>query len=105
MLGTRSRENERSLDLHGAFVRRIDLSGASLRNANMAGADAANALFQGADFQGASLKGTILHGADLTEAKNLTLDQLAEALIDERTILPSYIDRSMLSDGNNKGWK
>lgn len=97
MLLNQTQEKSRSLDLHGAFVRRIDLSGASLRNANMAGADATNARFSGADFDGAVLKGTILRGADLTGAKNLTLGQLSEAVIDDRTMLPDYIDRSKIS--------
>jgi len=84
------------LDIHGAFVRRTDLSGASLRDANLCGTDASNAIFKGADFGGALLRGTILRGADLTGAQNLTLEQLAEAVIDERTILPNYIDRKKL---------
>ncbi len=58
-------DQRRTLDLHGAFVRRLDLSGASL-------------------------------GADLTEAKNLTLEQLAHAIIDSNTALPTYIDRAKL---------
>jgi uncharacterized protein YjbI with pentapeptide repeats len=84
------------LDLHGAFVRRIDLSGASLREADLSGADATNANFRSADFAGAILRGTVLRGADLTGAKNLTIDQLAEATIDDLTILPKYIDRGKI---------
>ena len=84
------------LDIHGAFVRRIDLSGTSLRDANLVGADASNAVFRDADFEGALLTGTILRGADLGGAKNLTIEQLSEAVIDDRTILPSYIDRTKL---------
>lgn len=91
-----------SLDIHGAFVRRIDLSGTSLRRANLAGADASNAVFRDADFEGALLTGTILRGADLTGAKNLTLDQLSEAIIDDRTILPSNIDRTKLRSSTTK---
>jgi uncharacterized protein YjbI with pentapeptide repeats len=84
------------LDLHGAFIRRIDLNGTILRNANLSGADGSNASFQNADFEGARLDGTILRGADLTGAKNLTMKQLASAIIDERTRLPTYIDRQQL---------
>ncbi len=62
----------------------------------MAGADATNATFRDADFEGAILSGTILRGADLTGAKNLSIQQLSEAIIDDRTILPSYIDRTKL---------
>lgn len=79
------------LDLHGAFIRRTDLSGANLTRANLSGADCTGASFRGADFRGANLKGTILRGADLTGAKNLTWEQLAEAVIDETTVLPSYL--------------
>ena len=94
----RSQEATRTLDLHGAFVRRIDLSGASLRGANLAGADATGAILRDVDFDGAILRGTILRGADLTGARNLRLDQLSEALIDDQTVLPDYIDRTKLRD-------
>ena len=91
-----TRTVDRTLDIHGAFVRRADLSGASLRDANMAGADATNAILRGADLDNAVLRGTILRGADLTDAKNLTIEQLSEAILDDDTILPSYIDRAKL---------
>src|SRR5882757_4214408 len=83
-------------DLHGAFVRRTDLSGASIRDANMTKVDATNAIFRGADFEGALLDGAILRGADLTGARNLTLEQLSSAVIDDQTALPTYIDRAKL---------
>ena len=88
--------NTRTLDIHGAFVRRADLSGVSLRRANLTHTDATNASFRGADFEGAVLTGTILRGADLTGAKNLTLEQLSTSIIDDSTILPEYIDRAKL---------
>ncbi len=96
MSRNQNRPVERTLDIHGAFVRRTDLSRTSLRGANMAGADATNAILRGADLNDAILRGTILRGADLTDAKNLTVEQLSEAVIDDDTILPSYIDRSKL---------
>lgn len=89
-------EQVRTLNISGAFVRRTDLSGASLRGANLAGADATNAIFRNADFEGARLDGTILKGADLSGAKNLTIEQLSRAIVDTRTILPTYIDRETL---------
>jgi len=92
------RTARRKLDIHGAFVRRTDLSGASLRGANMSGTDATKAIFRDVDFDGALLRGTILRGADLTGAKNLTIEQLSEAIIDNDTILPSYIDRAKLRE-------
>jgi uncharacterized protein YjbI with pentapeptide repeats len=91
--------NERAdfvLDIHGAFVRRTDLSYANLEGANLADADATNANFRGAKFKDAILKGTILRGADLREAKGLTTEQLAEAILDETTLLPDYIERERL---------
>ena len=91
-------QNAPTLDIHGAFVRRTDLSGASLRGANMADADATNAILRNVDFDGALLRGTILRGADLTGARNLTVEQLSEAVIDDHTILPGYIDRGKLRD-------
>jgi uncharacterized protein YjbI with pentapeptide repeats len=79
------------VDIHGAFVRRTDLSGADLQRANLSYADATNANFRGANFRDANLKGTILRGADLREARNLTREQLASAIIDETTLLPDYL--------------
>jgi uncharacterized protein YjbI with pentapeptide repeats len=93
----KSEPTKAKLDIHGAFVRRLDLSRTSLRSAILDDADATNASFRGADFAGASLKGTILRGADLSDATNLTLEQLSQAVIDSATILPSYIDRSRLT--------
>jgi uncharacterized protein YjbI with pentapeptide repeats len=58
--------------------------------------DATKAVFRGADFEGALLDGAILRGADLTGAKNLTLEQLSSAIIDDQTALPTYIDREKL---------
>jgi uncharacterized protein YjbI with pentapeptide repeats len=81
------------VDIHGAFVRRTDLSGADLERANLSYADATNANFRGANFRDANLEGTILRGADLREAKNLTREQLAAAIIDETTALPDYLQR------------
>jgi uncharacterized protein YjbI with pentapeptide repeats len=97
MMQRKSELSKAKLDIHGAFVRRADLSSASLRSAILDHADATNAIFRGADFAGASLKGTILRGADLSDATNLTLEQLSQAVIDSATILPSYIDRSRLT--------
>ena len=93
----KSEPKKATLDIHGAFVRRVDLSRTSLRSAILDDADATNAIFRGADFAGASLKGTILRGADLSDATNLTLEQLSQAVIDSATILPNYIDRSRLT--------
>jgi uncharacterized protein YjbI with pentapeptide repeats len=76
-------------DLHGAVLRGADMKGFLLEEANLERTDAANASFRGADFKNANLDGTILKGADLTDAKNLTVDQLEKAVIDETTKLPA----------------
>ena len=86
------------VDIHGAFVRRTDLSGAQIlrARANLDALDCRcrrNANFRGANFRDANLEGTILRGADLREAKNLTREQLATAIIDETTLLPDYLQR------------
>jgi uncharacterized protein YjbI with pentapeptide repeats len=96
MLKRQIQSARRPLDVHGAFIRRTDLSGTSLRGANLAGADATNASFRNVDFDGALLRGTILRGADLSDAKNLTVEQLSTAIIDDRTVLPAYIDRAKI---------
>ena len=92
-----------ALDLRGAFVRRTDLSGANLRGADLSNADATGASFRNADFQDARLVGTILRAADLTGARNLTVDQLAAAIVDDETRLPAHIDRAKLLNAHKPG--
>jgi uncharacterized protein YjbI with pentapeptide repeats len=79
------------LDLSGARVRRTNLSNANLTQANLANADLSGANLQGANLAGAILDGTILRGADLSGVKNLTRKQLASAVIDDTTILPTLL--------------
>jgi len=88
MPSERNRKHFR-LDLHGAYVRGTDLSNTTLIGANLSGADFTNASFRGANFKDANLAGTILRGADLTDAINLTAEQISAAVIDERTKLPA----------------
>src|ERR1019366_3704241 len=92
---TRKREAFK-IDLGGAFIRRTDLSGANLEGANLSGADCTNVNFRGANLHDAILDdaildGAILKGADLTDVRNLTRSQIARAIIDERTLLPSHL--------------
>jgi uncharacterized protein YjbI with pentapeptide repeats len=77
------------LDLSGAKVRRTNLSHANLTCANLSHADLTGADLRGANLDGAILTGTILRGADLREVRNLTKEQLAAAVVDDMTILPS----------------
>jgi uncharacterized protein YjbI with pentapeptide repeats len=79
------------IDLSGTFIRRTDLSYANLERADLSNADCTNAIFRGANFKDAILDGTILKGADLSDAKNLTQEQIAKAIIDKSTILPDYL--------------
>ncbi|HEX3882557.1 MAG TPA: pentapeptide repeat-containing protein [Stellaceae bacterium] len=79
------------LDLSGARIRRTDLSHANLTGANLSHADLTGANLQGANLADAILTGTILCGADLSNVKNLTKEQLADALVDETTILPTGV--------------
>lgn len=85
------------VDIHGAFVRRVDLSNADLERADLSYADATNASFRGANLKDAVLKGTILRGADLRDAKNLTREQLSEAIIDDTTKLPDHLQAEAAS--------
>jgi uncharacterized protein YjbI with pentapeptide repeats len=78
-------------NFRGAFLRRTDLSFANLERANLTRADFSNATFRGANFKDAILNGTILKGADLTDVKNLTLGQLRQAIVDEKTQFPQGI--------------
>ncbi len=76
------------LDLHGVRAPRTNLSMTNLEGANFTGADFTGANWRGVDLKEARLEGTILRGADLTGAKNLTVEQLRSAVIDETTKLP-----------------
>jgi uncharacterized protein YjbI with pentapeptide repeats len=87
---TRKREAFK-IDLGAAFIRRTDLSGANLEGANLSGADCMNVNFRSANLHDAILDGAILKGADLTDVRNLTRSQIARAIIDERTLLPSHL--------------
>jgi uncharacterized protein YjbI with pentapeptide repeats len=79
------------LDLSGAKVRRTNLSHANLTRANLSHADLTGADLRGANLAGAILTGTILRGADLRDVVNLTKEQLAVAVVDDTTILPSNL--------------
>ena len=88
--------------LQNVFLRRTDWTGADLTEANFAGSDFKNANFTDADFARANLDGTILVGAELTGARNLTVDQLSRAVLDETTRLPDYIDRSAVAAARHR---
>lgn len=93
---TQSRAKSK-IDLHGAYVPRTSLRDAVLIFADLSEANATRVDFRGADMTGAKLNGTILVGADLRDVVGLTIEQLREAVIDETTLLPEYIDRAALA--------
>jgi uncharacterized protein YjbI with pentapeptide repeats len=92
MIQAANQKRTSRLDLHGAYLRGTDFSRFDLENANFSGADFTGANFRGADFKNANLNETILRGADLTDATNLTREQLATAIIDDQTKLPILAD-------------
>ena len=79
------------IDLSRAFIRRTDLSDANLKGANLSYADCQNAIFRRVNFKNANLEGTNLKGADLSDARNLTREQLDKAIIVQTPILPAYL--------------
>lgn len=81
----------------GTVLRTLDLTGVNLSSANLKRADARDAILARVNFAGADMAGMDLRGADLTGARNLTVEQLRGAVLDERTQLPAYIDRARLA--------
>ena len=55
-------------------------------NAHLEGADLSDANLEGADLNEAHLE-----GANLFKAIGLTKEQLAQAILDDKTILPNYL--------------
>ena len=91
-------------DLSRANFEGCRLTGASFFGANLEGAklecsavqvDFRHARLRGASvwasFSGADLRGTRLQGTDLTNARDLTAEQLATAETDSATVLPVYL--------------
>lgn len=76
-----------------ADLSEADLSDARLEGANLNGADLSEALLERANFAGAKLGGANLSAASLVEARNLTQDQIDEALGDSLTVLPEHLSR------------
>ena len=70
-----------NLYLRDAYLKGAYLSGANLRDTDL----------RDTNLIGTDLRGAKLFGADLSNAKNLTREQIAEAITDETTILPDYL--------------
>lgn len=81
---------EQRLDLH-----ETDLRGADLRQAHLEGANLGGAYLEGAVLWGAHLEGAVLFGTDLSRAVGLTRDQIAFAIMDEKTKLPDYLENAI----------
>jgi Pentapeptide repeats (8 copies) len=75
-------------DLEGAYLWKANLEGANLTEANLEQAN-----LEGSNLKGANLHQTNLVNADLRNAIGLTRQQLSQAICDETTQLPDYLDR------------
>lgn len=81
----------RGLDLSLTVLTSADLDDADLRQADLTNATVYRAALQDTMMAGAVLTGADFSGTDLSEAKGLTADQLADALIDDKTVLPDAL--------------
>jgi len=79
------------IDLCRTFIRRTDFTGANLEGANLSYADCQNAIFRRVNFRNTNVEGRNLMGADLSDARNLTLEQIKMAIVDEMATLPAYL--------------
>jgi uncharacterized protein YjbI with pentapeptide repeats len=106
------KSNLKNASLQGANLKQVnlqgaDLSSASLQGANLSGADLQRAKLlaanlTGANLSGADLRNADLRGADLREVKNITMKQLAQAIVDTRTRLPEGITFKQIEQRNKK---
>lgn len=91
----------RNVDLVKADLHDWNFEKAELTTLDFEGSNLDWAVFQGAvlrnvNFKGATLQNADLRGVDLSKCEGLTTVQLRSARIDDKTILPSYIDVSQL---------
>ena len=84
----------RGADLQGAYLRRADLTHADLTGADVRAATFRDAALVHANLFGARMEGASLIGCNLHAARNAVKSQIAAALTDEATVLPSYQDVS-----------
>jgi uncharacterized protein YjbI with pentapeptide repeats len=78
-------------DLRESLFVATELQGADLQDADLRGADFYATNFYQTDFKDAKFEGTVLESVDLTDALNLTVDQLRVAKIRGRVKLPGNI--------------
>jgi hypothetical protein len=91
------------LDLRGTDLRGAEFRGANLVGADLMGAHLERANLYEANLEGAKLYETHLEGADLRKATGLTREQLAQAIIDEKTQLPDYLQEQPPKGKGPKG--
>jgi len=84
----------RGANLQGAYCRRADLTAADFTGADLRDATFRDAVLVRANLFGARMEATSLIGCDLHGAQNAVKSQIAAALSDERTVLPTYQDVS-----------
>jgi len=85
-------------DLSSAILEDANFEDADLERADLSGAILEDANFEDADLGGANLVKAVLWGANLSQARNLTQQQLDTACGDESTQLPADYTIPMCSD-------
>ena len=85
-------------DLSYAYLMQADLTGADLSEVDFNSAVLIEANLKGANLEDADFTDAYLAGSDLSQALNLTCDQLELANLDRDTRLPDYIQITWLSD-------
>jgi uncharacterized protein YjbI with pentapeptide repeats/energy-coupling factor transporter ATP-binding protein EcfA2 len=88
-------------NLKGAILYHANLQGSNLKSANLEGANLTGANLESANLKSANLKGSNLKGANLKDVKNLTIEQLNQALLCD-TQIPLVIEISGYKDCNNQ---
>lgn len=83
-----SQANLQNANLKDARLVEVDLRNANLAHANLSGIT----FYNWAKIEGANLKGADLTSSHMINAKGLTCKQIQEAVIDEKTRLPDYLD-------------
>jgi len=85
-------------DLSYAYLMQADLTGADLSGVDFTSAVLSEATLNGANLEDADFTEAYLCGVDLSQALNLTCDQLELAYLDRETRLPDYIQIKWLTD-------
>jgi len=76
-------------NLENGDFKRCDFTGAHLTEASLAGADLRGSILDDADFENAILSGADLRSTDLSNTRNLSVNQIKTAKTDGRTLMPT----------------